>query len=187
MAENRRVRMSKQMMKNALLELLENAPIDKISVTDICKTADVNRSTFYAYYQEPADVLRDIEEDALEQIPALQETKEYYTANELLDIFEEYFQYLKEHQPLFRLLIARSGSDDFNRRLVTAILKKYKKPCMAENPLLVRYGSVFSISGVVGILKSWIEEDFPVSPRKFSEIALKMSLQATDIQSIKLD
>ena len=46
MAENRRVKMTKKMMKDALLELLEKQPIEKITVTDICEKADVNRSTF---------------------------------------------------------------------------------------------------------------------------------------------
>ena len=47
--DNRRVKITKKMIKDAMLELLENRPINKITVTDICKYADVNRSTFYAY------------------------------------------------------------------------------------------------------------------------------------------
>ena len=46
MAENRRVRMTKKIIKDALLELLDKKPLDKITVTDICNTADLNRSTF---------------------------------------------------------------------------------------------------------------------------------------------
>ena len=51
MPDNRRVRMTKKLIKDAYLELLESSPSEKISVTDICKVADVNRSTFYMYYQ----------------------------------------------------------------------------------------------------------------------------------------
>ena len=54
MSDNRRVRMTKKLMKDAYLELLERSPSEKISVTDICKVADVNRSTFYLYYEDPA-------------------------------------------------------------------------------------------------------------------------------------
>ena len=67
--ENRRVRMTRRMMKDALLELLEKKELSSISVTEICETADVHRSTFYKYYTDAADLLRDIEQDVLERIP----------------------------------------------------------------------------------------------------------------------
>ena len=43
--ENRRVRMTKRLMKDALLELMEEKDLANISVTAICETADVHRST----------------------------------------------------------------------------------------------------------------------------------------------
>ena len=68
--ENRRVRMTKRLMKDALLELLEKEELVNISVTAICKTADVHRSTFSDYYKDPADLLRETKQDFLERIPA---------------------------------------------------------------------------------------------------------------------
>ncbi|MDO5139237.1 MAG: TetR family transcriptional regulator, partial [Oscillospiraceae bacterium] len=59
--ENRRVRMTKRLMKDALLELLAEKDLANISVTAVCEAADVHRSTFYNYYTDPADLLRDIE------------------------------------------------------------------------------------------------------------------------------
>ena len=67
MQENRRVRMTKRCMKDALLELLDKMPLNKVSVTDICNTADVNRSTFYAYYNDIEALLSEIETEALAQ------------------------------------------------------------------------------------------------------------------------
>ena len=67
--ENRRVRMTKRLMKDAMLELLEKQDLAGISVTAICNTADVHRSTFYKYYSDPADLLSEIEQDILERIP----------------------------------------------------------------------------------------------------------------------
>lgn len=61
MAENRRVRMTKRLMKDALLELLEVKPLEKITVTDVCAAADVNRSSFYAHYQDIHALLRELE------------------------------------------------------------------------------------------------------------------------------
>ena len=54
--ESRRVRMTKRLMKNAMLELLEQKELSNISVTALCEKADVHRSTFYKYYTDPADL-----------------------------------------------------------------------------------------------------------------------------------
>ena len=59
--DNRRVIMTKRLMKDALLELLEQMELSSISVTAVCETANVNRSTFYNYYSSPSDLLREIE------------------------------------------------------------------------------------------------------------------------------
>jgi len=46
MPDNRRVKMTKRLMKEALIDLMDQKPLEKITVTEICKIADVNRSTF---------------------------------------------------------------------------------------------------------------------------------------------
>ena len=69
MKDNRRVRMTKKLMKDALLELLEQHPLNRITVTDVCRSADVNRSTFYAYYTDVETLMLEIEDDVLSQLP----------------------------------------------------------------------------------------------------------------------
>ena len=46
-SENRRVRMTKSLIKDALLDMLAKTELSGISVTALCAEADVNRSTFY--------------------------------------------------------------------------------------------------------------------------------------------
>ena len=67
--ENRRVRMTKALIKNALLELLEQQELTNITVTAVCEAADVHRSTFYKYYTDTADLMKEIEQDLMDQIP----------------------------------------------------------------------------------------------------------------------
>ena len=43
---------SKKMIRQACLELLQEKPCEKITVTDIVARADLNRSTFYAHYPD---------------------------------------------------------------------------------------------------------------------------------------
>ena len=62
--DNQRARLSKKMFQNAILELLEEKNgIEKISARELCARAELNRSTFYAHYTEPRDVLLEAEEE----------------------------------------------------------------------------------------------------------------------------
>ena len=167
MADNRRVRMTKKLIKDAYLELLETNPSEKISVTDICRKADVNRSTFYMYYEDPITLRQDIEITSDEQFVA---------------ILESFFTYIKDNDRMFRILITQSDNRVFNRRLIDAVLRKYHVESQSGNPLLAKYEYVFIISGVIGLLGAWMEGNYPISARKFSEMVLKMGLKAAEIE-----
>lgn len=65
--ENQRVRLTKMILKNSLIELLKNASIYDISVTKLCNNAQLNRSTFYKYYTNIFDVMADIEYDIVNE------------------------------------------------------------------------------------------------------------------------
>ena len=43
-------------------------PLESVSVTRLCKTADINRSTFYAHYIDIFDVMEDMEDNYAEKI-----------------------------------------------------------------------------------------------------------------------
>lgn len=58
--ENQRVRITKEMIRQALIDLLQRKDIVDISVRELCAKAEVNRTTFYKYYGTPQDVLDEI-------------------------------------------------------------------------------------------------------------------------------
>ena len=59
MKEDQRIRLSKQLLRNALLELLKEKHISKVSVREICERAQINRTTFYKYYGSQYELLED--------------------------------------------------------------------------------------------------------------------------------
>ena len=66
--QDRRVRYTKLVLRQSLLELMRDRPINKINVTDICERADINRGTFYAHYADQYDLLAQIENELYEEI-----------------------------------------------------------------------------------------------------------------------
>ncbi|MCE5222680.1 hypothetical protein LLG10_00610 [bacterium] len=66
--EDRRVRMTKLILRDSLLELMKKKSINKITPTEICRQADINRNTFYSHYSSPYDLLMQIENALYEEI-----------------------------------------------------------------------------------------------------------------------
>ncbi len=58
--EDRRTKYTKGTIRDAFMELLKGKPFGKITVTDICRLADINRGTFYLHYYDVDDVLDDV-------------------------------------------------------------------------------------------------------------------------------
>ena len=61
MSTDTRIRVTKKMIKDSFLVFLGAYPLgayplDKVSVTQICKKAEINRVTFYKYYQDVYDL-----------------------------------------------------------------------------------------------------------------------------------
>lgn len=60
MKEDQRTTLTRQLLKNALMDLLKDNRLNKITVKEICKKAELNRATFYRYYGSPFDLIDEI-------------------------------------------------------------------------------------------------------------------------------
>lgn len=187
MENNRRVRMTKKLIFEAFLELLEKNPIEKISISDVCRDADVNRSTFYKYYSDLPQVLSEIENETLDMIPVITERPVKNADNSgFLEKLEEFFTYVKENERVFRILVVNSDNSNFNRRLVEVVMQKYVNENDVTDERVIKYSYVYVVSGVIGILRKWISEGFQLSVKDFSKLVFEMSLRAYDIADVRL-
>ena len=64
--EDKRIRKTKKFLKQSLIDLLENKPFDQITVTELCRQADISRITFYSHYDDKYALVDDISCDMLE-------------------------------------------------------------------------------------------------------------------------
>ena len=88
---------SRRLIRTALLELLQEKKFEKITVTDIVKRADINRSTFYAHYPDVMGLLEELMED---------------TVNRSIDLVSgiDMLQFLEEPMPVLEKKTWKSTS-----------------------------------------------------------------------------
>lgn len=70
MKTDARVRYTKLTIRNAFLDLLKKYPVEQITVSEICRIAEINRATFYRYYENPYDLLSAQENEMFDEIQA---------------------------------------------------------------------------------------------------------------------
>lgn len=173
--ENRRVRMTKQLMKDALLELLEQQNLANISVTAICETADVHRSTFYKYYTDPVALLMEIEQDFLDRIPTPPKELNQQNQEQFLKVTTAYFDDVKENKKAYRILLGESTGNRFATRLVEYLCSGNIPVGGETDELTSCFVRLYIANGTVGMLREWVEKDCPVSSRKISEVMYFLS------------
>ncbi|MBD5085864.1 MAG: hypothetical protein HDT32_00570 [Clostridiales bacterium] len=172
--------MTKKMIKDAYIELLERNPSKRLSITDICKVADINRSTFYMHYEDVNQLVTEIEDDLLDCIPypqnitgALSESEQY------IALLEKTFDYIRENKKYFSIVFVNFENTNFQKRIAQTVLGRYQSVPISNNTLMTKYGFVFCTNGVVGLIKEWIIEDFPICSREFAKIVLQFCVKAT--------
>ena len=57
---DRRTRYTRQIIRETVLELMKEKPFSRVTVTEVCRKAELNRGTFYLHYLDMPDVLDDI-------------------------------------------------------------------------------------------------------------------------------
>ena len=173
--ENRRVRMTKNLMKEALLDLMEHENIINISVTAICEAADVNRSTFYNHYKDPSELLFEIEQDLLNQIPAPAEILDMMKHETLLAATTGFFEYIKDNRKTVRVLFNENNGSGFTSRLVDHIMNGYVPVDENSDDLTAHFKQLYIANGTVGMLCEWIRSDFPMSSETIADMMYNIS------------
>ena len=175
--ENRRVLMTKRLMKDALMELLQQHELVNISVTAICETADVHRSTFYKHYKDQADLLRDLEQDYLDQVPIPSRDLNQWEEDELLAETTAFFDYVKRNEGAFRVFLGETTSSDFAARLIDLLCSKYSTSGVNGNDTTSYYAHLYVANGTVGMLRKWLNSGFPISSREIAEAMYRFSMK----------
>lgn len=189
MAERRQYRSalrSKQLIRQALLELLDEKEYEKITVTDIVRRADLNRSTFYAHYPDVHGVIEEIQQETLSRNVALVEELKYRNImRDPMPYLQGISAMLQENVELLRRLGHMEHMhvrlDDFRRIIVADILEN------AEIPQTIRDSSAFAIrlhffiGGIMNTYQQWAEGKLTCSLEEISrEIAALIQKSAAD-------
>ena len=171
--ENQRVAMSKRLLKEGLLRLLETQELEKVNVSTLCRESGINRATFYRHYTCPRDVLLDLEKDIVQQMG--RNLKRPTSHQEAKAWLEEICTKLYEHRALIRILIKCKTDEDlagildeFSQR--TWALRNEVAALREMDQESLRLISTFLYTGAYYLLRQWLTEESSKSPAEVAHL-----------------
>ena len=160
-AEGKRVRPAQQRLDEVFLVLLREKPVSHATVTEICRRARVNRSTYYVYFDNPLDQLDRLESRVIEGLTSQVDRLDLdagFSRERLSAIVEATVSYIADHADVFRILLGEHGSMAFERRMLTAIGSRALSPRRHDDPESRAHllQCIYSISGTFALIYYWL-------------------------------
>ena len=162
---DRRIMITKRRLTNSLLDLMKKKSIYEITVLELCKEANINRTTFYKYYTDINDLVKKTEEDLLEELKSnINDIKRNY----LLTYTNKTIEIISNNKEIYTRLLGENGDHLFLRR----ILNNVKEQSIEEWQKLLKKASSedlnniynFIVDGTIGIIENWIKNNCKQDP-----------------------
>ena len=167
-------------MDLALISLLKKKPFEYITVSEICETASVNRSTFYLHYETISDLLDETTRYLLDDFRSYFPTDTIDLVccdrNELVFVCDKYLTpyltYIKNHKEVFGTAITHNKIlkfEDVHKRLFdnifNPILDRFHYPSNTRQYVMMYY-----LNGINAIVLEWLKNGCDKSITEISEI-----------------
>ncbi len=166
-------------MDNAVLTLLETKHFSQISVLEICKKAGVNRTTFYAHYDNTNELLREAVEAKLnelfEEVNAVFDSSTYFSK----DYIKIFLSFIKRNDKICHIMLYNAdkkiGLEVYN--LIFSQIKEdfYRRGISDEK--YIGYLFDYSLFGIFAIVDKWIQNGCKESIDYMTDIIWKCVLR----------
>jgi AcrR family transcriptional regulator len=175
--ENQRIRLSKKMLKDSFIKLLEKESIHKISVREICDEAQINRTTFYKYYGSPYDLLVEMENDVLTQIGINFDSDDDTFENSLKRI-TNIITFIDNNINLCKIIFNNNTDPEFPEKLMNL---PYIKQITSQLTLKfgedkLKYIFSFIIDGGFNFIRCWMNKENREAPEEIATLLDKIIL-----------
>ena len=165
----------------AFFKLIKEKSPDKITVSDIIKTAGIARSTFYNHYQDIPSLISAVEDKTIQDVFSMMEN--FQPKNDR-DICSSYFltlcRYTMENPFLSGLLSTPHGNDLFEKMLtmlhhyVTETTSNSRPDRHTKEE--VSYVITCAIGSTIGVLHKWSRDNFNLEPEVIADILSEIFL-----------
>ena len=167
------------MLRESLVELLQQRPIDKISVKSLCEAADINRSTFYSHYNDQYDLLQQIQAEVLKDLTEYLAAYSFRGSEaDLRRILQRIFEYIAANAALCQVLLADNGDTSLQRAVMTIVkeqsLKELRDSGRVDDERL-DYLLLYWVNGSMGMVHWWLQNGMKKTAREMADMVVTLT------------
>ena len=171
---DKRVERTRSTIRRTLLSLMGERPVERITTTELCREAHINRNTFYAHYGSPEDVLREVEDELVADVE--QELRKGYEVGEVALAMS---RHVARHQELYRALW-RCRSSRLKERAVDLVIGRSLGVWQGEGLTALSEGELFlryAAQGSLAVMERWLYDGCRAAPEEITELINRFTLE----------
>lgn len=164
-------------LNHALIILLEKKSFDDIKVSDICKIANIHRTTFYSYFSDKYELLDSCINDMIADF-ANQISKEQYTSEKeyYAKVTIKLLSYIYENRLFCKNLLFRNGQNFLNS-LQSSLASSISEMILANKLYQNTPSDVvsqFYSGAIISTISWWLKNNCNISKEKLCEYLVNM-------------
>ena len=173
-----RIRRTRSLLSNALVALMQEKSIDKITVQEVLNRAAVGRSTFYLHYRDKDDLFLCVLEDGLEMwsTALLRKQEKSYRIAPVAELF----MHVGDAKKLYRALVDSGRihaffelAQGYFARGIARRLKDIGLKDLVQSELDARSHAL--AGNLLSLLKWWLDRGAIESPKAMDELFHRMA------------
>ncbi len=177
---DRRVKYTKEVLKNSLTDLLWEKPLEKITVKELCEKADVNRGTFYSHYSDQFDLFEEIVENFVVEAVGITEHFFEIEGGSQIKRAAKIYTFVKENHRLTKVLLdGRSifGFDEYSDKFNEIVHRVYLDDIKSkvENERFVDMVYQYVAAANITLIKYWVNTGMKESENEMAKLALNLT------------
>ncbi len=164
--ESRRIKMTKALIRTALVELMGEKNFERITIKELCERADVNRTTFYLHYADQRSVFNDVKDTVCRQTVDMIARTDFSDPTAFV---EQFLKYIKENDQQFRILFMHDEGDSFRFALMDAVARELLPMLPStDSPQKDGFLLAYMMAGSLSVIIEWMKTNYEHSPRELA-------------------
>lgn len=156
---------NQQCLYLALMELLKQKSIEKVTIGELCDNAGVSRMTFYRSYNYKEDILMQHLEECFNRFLSILQENDYHTHYDISLCFFHFWQ--TEERDFLLMLITAGLSAQLMERFYHYLDLVYQKVKWVQS--VPSYISSFLAGGLYKLLIDWMKDETKATPEELAE------------------
>lgn len=169
MKENQRIIITKKLLWEGLVRLLETRELDKISITELCERSGINRATFYRHYNTPRDILIEAQVIFAEEMYRAVNKKNIDRTSPAY--LESVCTYIYDNAGLIKIFMRNNSEQellDIMHKLIIKQGRMHEEVNGIDDVSLELVGA-FVAGGSYNMLRKWLMDDIQKTPQEIAE------------------